>query len=81
MEHGGKRGRWKEERFGGRVPAALCICSQDKCMLPRYLQGLVRQFTISHWLTAGASELEWLEKMVPQPSREWREREGRSVFL
>ena len=77
VEHGGKWGRQKEERFGGRVPAAVCICFQDnKCMLPCYLQGLVRQFTICHWLTAGASELEWLKKTVLQPSREWREKEG-----
>lgn len=70
------RGGRKEEKFGGRVPAALCICLQDsKCMLPCDLQGLV-----SHWLALGAPELEWLKKTVLQPSREQREREGAALL-
>lgn len=57
----------------GEVPDALCICCQ---VPPFYLQSLVRQFVVSWWLTNGASKLEQLKTTVPQPSREWREREG-----
>lgn len=79
--HEGEWGRRMEERFGGRVAAASRICFRDKkCVLPCYLQGLVRQFTICRWLAAGASELEQLKKTVLQPSREWREGEGADLL-
>jgi len=81
VEHGGKRGRREEERFGGRVPAALHICFRDKkCLMPCYLQGLVRQIMICPWLTAGASKPEQLNKTVLQPNREQGEREGTDLL-
>lgn len=45
-----------------------------------YLPGLVRQFTICHWLTAGVSELQQLRKTVLQPKTKGKARQGEDLL-